>query len=112
MSEPAGPGWKAVERELSRARAAGRAGPFLLVSTLAAAALVAVAARSPRAGLVMLVPGAVFWLILRSTALPRCPACGGSLWVRGDRPGGPRAPRPTRVERERRCPRCGASLDG
>jgi ribosomal protein S27AE len=106
------PRWEDVRRELARARAARRAGPFLLGSTLAAGLLVAVAARSPPAGLAMLVPGALLWLVLRGTATPRCPACGESLWTRDDRPGRPSAPRETRVERERRCPRCGANLAG
>lgn len=111
MSEGRRPRWEEVRRELSRARAARRAGPFLVVSTLAAALLVAVAARSPSAGLTMLLPGAVLWLILRSTASPRCPSCGDGLWTRDDRPGSPAAPVETRVERERRCPRCGAGFE-
>jgi len=104
------PRWEEVRRELARARAARRAGPFLVGSTLAAGLLVAVAARSPPAGLAMLVPGALLWLVLRGTAMPRCPSCGESLWTGDDRPGGPGAPRETRVERERRCPRCGVGL--
>lgn len=101
------PRWSEVQKELSRSRAARRAGPWLLGTSLAAGGLVAVAGRSASAGLIMLVPGALLWLLLGATARPRCPACAGGLFVRGDRPGTAARPRQTRVERERRCPRCG-----
>jgi len=110
MSEP--PRWAEVQQELSRARAARRAGPWLLGTSLAAGLLVALAGRSPAAGLTMLVPGALFWLLLGATARPRCPACGANLFARGDRPGSAAKPRQTRVERERRCPGCGVPFAG
>jgi len=106
------PRWAEVQQELSRSRAARRAGPWLLGTSLAAGLLVALAGRSPAAGLSMLVPGALFWLLLGATARPRCPACGANLFVRGDRPGSAARPRQTRVERERRCPGCGVSFAG
>lgn len=104
------PRWDEVKKELARARAAGRAGPWLLGTSLAAGLLVALAGGSPAAGLTMLVPGALLWVILRATAQPRCPACAAGLFVRGDRPGPATRPRETRVERERRCPACGVAF--
>jgi hypothetical protein len=104
--EPA-PQWRHVERELPRSRAARRLWPFLLTSAIAAAALVGLVSRSLQAGLAVLAPGALLFAFLVLTSIPRCPFCGGSLWRRGERPGPAGAPRPTRVERERRCPRCG-----
>jgi hypothetical protein len=104
--EPA-PQWRHVERELQRSRAARRLWPFLLVSAVAAAALVGLVSGSLEAGVAVLVPGALLFAFLVLTSIPRCPACGGSLWRRGERPGPAGAPRPTQVERERRCPRCG-----
>lgn len=104
------PRWPEVQKELARSRAARRAGPWLLGTSLAAGLLVAVAGGSGAAILTMLVPGALFWLLLGATAKPRCPACGAGLFVRGDRPGPPTRPRETRVERERRCPACGVSF--
>lgn len=106
------PRWAEVQKELARSRAARRAGPWLLGTSLAAGLLVTVAGGGAMAGLTMLVPGALFWLLLGATARPRCPACGAGLFVRGDRPGSPAKPRETRVERERRCPGCGVSFSG
>jgi len=104
--EPA-PQWRHVERELQRSRAARRLWPFLLVSAVAAAGLVGLVSGSLQAGLAVLAPGALLLAFLVLTSIPRCPTCGGSLWRRGERPGPAGTPRPTRVERERRCPRCG-----
>ena len=103
--EPA-PQWRHVQRELQRSRSARRLWPFLLASAATAAALVGLVTRSLEAGLAVLLPGALLFAFLVLTSIPRCPACGGSLWLRGERPGPAGAPRPTRVERERRCPRC------
>lgn len=108
--EPA-PRWLHVERELQRSRSARRLWPFLLVSAGTAAALVGLVTGSPQAGLAVLAPGALLFGLLALTSIPRCPACGGSLWLRGERPGPAGAPRPTRVERERRCPRCGKGFE-
>lgn len=102
--------WRQVERELQRSRAARRLWPFLLSSAVAAAALVGLVSGSPRAGLTVLVPGALLFGFLFLTSIPRCPACAGNLWRPGERPGPASAPRPTQVERERRCPRCGAAF--
>ncbi len=102
--------FRSVERELSRARSARRAVPFAAGSALAAAALVGLVARSLGAALAALGLGLLFALFAGLAAVPRCPACGGSLWRRGERPGSAASPRPTRVERERRCPRCGAGF--
>ncbi len=113
MSRPGGepaPQWRHVERELQRSRSARRLWPFLLVSAAAAAALVGVVAGSPTAGLAVLLPGVLLFAFLFLTSIPRCPCCGGSLWLRGERPGPADAPRPTCVERERRCPRCGTGF--
>jgi hypothetical protein len=100
------PQWRHVERELQRSRAARRLWPFLLSSAVAAAALVGLVSGSLEAGLAVLAPGALLFAFLVLTSIPRCPACGGGLWRRGERPGPAGAPRPTQVERERRCPRC------
>lgn len=108
-SEPA-PQWRHVQRELQRSRSARRLWPFLLLSAAGAAALVGLVSGSLRAGLAMLAPGALLFALLALTSIPRCPACGGSLWLRDERPGPAGSPRPTRVERERRCPRCGAGF--
>jgi hypothetical protein len=107
--EPA-PRWRHVERELQRSRSARRLWPFLLLSAAAAAALVALVSGSLLAGLAALAPGVLLFAFLALTSIPRCPACGGSLWLRDERPGPAGAPRPTRVERERRCPRCGTGF--
>jgi len=110
---PAGPPrWEHVHRELQRARGARRLVPWTAVSALLAAGFVSFAAQSPRAGLPMLVAGGVLTLLVWSLSRPRCPACGATLWRRGERPGPPTAPRPTQVERDRRCPRCGVAFAG
>ncbi|HEY6105474.1 MAG TPA: hypothetical protein VIV59_05810 [Anaeromyxobacteraceae bacterium] len=108
--EPA-PQWRHVQRELQRSRSARRLWPFLLASAACAAALVALVSRSLEAGLAVLAPGALLFALLWLTSIPRCPACGGSLWRRGERPGPAGAPRPTQVERERRCPRCSQGFE-
>ena len=108
-AEPA-PQWRHVERELQRSRSARRLWPFLLLSAASAAALVGLVTGSVQAGLAVLAPGVVLFALLALTSVPRCPACGRSLWLRDERPGPAGAPRPTRVERERRCPRCGAGF--
>jgi hypothetical protein len=100
-----------VQRELQRSRSARRLWPFLLISAAGAAALVALVSGSPEAGLAVLAPGALLLALLLLTSIPRCPACGGSLWRRGERPGPAGAPRPTQVERERRCPRCAKAFE-
>jgi DNA-directed RNA polymerase subunit RPC12/RpoP len=100
-------GWRQVEQELQRARAARRLVPYAAGSALAAAALVGFVAGSPRAALAILAPGALLLLFVLAAAVPRCPECGRSLWRRGERPGPAGAPRPTEAERSRRCPRCG-----
>lgn len=103
--EPA-PSWRHVERELQRSRSARRLWPFLLLTAAGAAALVGLVSGSLEAGLAVLAPGALLFALLALTSIPRCPACGASLWRRGERPGSAGSPRPTQVERERRCPRC------
>ena len=109
-AEPA-PQWRHVQRELQRSRAARRLWPFLLVSAAAAAALVGLVSGSLEAGLAVLAPGALLFAFLVLTSIPRCPACGGNLWRRGERPGPAGSPRPTQVERERRCPRCARAFE-
>jgi hypothetical protein len=99
-----------VERELQRARAARRYLPWVATTAVGVAALAGVAARSPRAFAGMLVPGLAFGLFVALLVVPRCPACGGSLWRRGERPGAPSKPNPTEVERTRRCPACGVTF--
>jgi len=108
MSKPTP--FRLVERELQRARAARRYLPWVLTTALGVAALVAIAARSPRAGAGMLIPGLAFGLFVGVLVVPRCPACGGSLWRRGERPGSAARPSPTEVERTRRCPACGVTF--
>lgn len=100
-----------VERELQRARAARRALLFVALATVGAVLLVGFATRSARAGAGMLVPGALAALFVWALGIPRCPACGGSLVRRGERPGSAGRPRQVEVERTHRCPRCGAGLD-
>ncbi len=100
-----------VERELQRARAARRMAPFAAFSAACAAAIVGWVGHSVRAGLWMLVPGALLVAFAAAAGVPRCPECGGSLWRRGESPGSPAAPRPTQVERERHCPRCGVHFE-
>jgi hypothetical protein len=107
---PAPARWTAVQQELQRARGARRALPFAAASTAMAGALVGFVAGSWRAGLAMLLPGALLLVFVAAHAVPRCPACGGGLWRRGERPGPAGKPRPTDVERSRRCPRCGATF--
>ena len=85
--------------------------PWALLSALLGWAFLAVAARSWRAGLPLLVGGLLFAAVIRALSVPHCPACGKGLWLRGERPGPPTAPVPTQVERDHRCPRCGAALD-
>jgi hypothetical protein len=101
------PRWAEVKRELSRGRASRRFLPWITAMAVLVAAALAWVARTPRAALIGLVPGAVFYLLVAAASSPRCPACGARLWGRGEHPGSPTAPRETRVERERRCPRCG-----
>jgi len=102
--------WVQVARELQRARGARRLVPWAAGSALLGWAFVSYAAHSPRAGLPLLAAGLLLALFIAGMAYPRCPACGRSLWRRGERPGPPTAPRPTRVESERRCPRCGEAF--
>jgi len=106
------PRWEHVHRELQRARAARRLVPWALGSAAVGFAFVAYASRSLRGGLPLLGAGLLFALLVWALSSPRCPACGRGLWVRGERPGPATAPRATRVERERRCPRCGTAFDG
>jgi hypothetical protein len=105
-------GWEPVRKELQRARGARRLVPWALLSAVLGWSLIAVAARSGRAGLPLLAGGLLFALVIRALAIPHCPACGKNLWLRGERPGPPTAPVPTQVERDHRCPRCKADLDG
>jgi hypothetical protein len=100
----------AVERELQRARAARRFLPWVLTTATAAGAIGWVAARSLRAAAGLFLPGLTFGLFVVVMVVPRCPACGASLWRRGERPGPPSKPLPTEVERTRRCPSCGATF--
>ncbi|HET8725565.1 MAG TPA: hypothetical protein VFM53_15305 [Anaeromyxobacteraceae bacterium] len=104
--------WEGVRRELQRARGARRMIPWALLSAALGFAAMAWAGRSWRAGLPLLVGGLLFALVIRQLAIPHCPDCGKGLWLRGERPGPPTAPVPTQVERDRKCPRCGAGLDG
>jgi hypothetical protein len=99
-----------VEKELQRARAARRYLPWVLTTALGAAAMVGIAARDPWAALRMAVPGLGIGLFVIVLVVPRCPACGASLWRRGERPGPPSRPNPTEVEKTRRCPRCGVTF--
>jgi len=105
-------GWEPVRRELQRARGARRMVGWTLFSAVLGYAFLSVAGRSWRAGLPLLVGGLLLALVVRALAVPHCPACGKNLWLRGERPGPPTAPVPTQVERDHRCPRCGAGLDG
>lgn len=105
--DPAAFPWRHVERELSRARSARRALPFVAAAAVGGAAIAAMASRSP-AGLLLLLPGVLAAGFVWMLGVPRCPSCGGSLFRRGERPGSAADPRPTDVERARRCPRCGA----
>ncbi len=100
-----------VQRELQRARAARRLVPWAAGSALLAAALVGLAGGGPRGGLSTLALGALLVAYAAVAAIPRCPACGESLWTRGERPGPAGAPASTLVERTRRCPRCGATFE-
>jgi DNA-directed RNA polymerase subunit RPC12/RpoP len=102
--------WRQVEQEMQRARAARRLVPYAAGSALAAAALVGFVAGSLRAALSLLFPGAILLLFVLAAAVPRCPACGRSLWRRGERPGPAGSPRSTEAERSRRCPRCGQAF--
>jgi len=102
--------WGEVERELARARGARRALPFVAAAAAGAAAIAVMAARSP-AALALLLPGVVAAAFVWMMGVPRCPSCGGSLFRRGERPGSAGAPRPTEVERARRCPRCGSRFE-
>jgi hypothetical protein len=100
-----------VQRELQRARAARRLAPWAAGTALVAAALVAFAGGGARGALVALALGGLLVAFVAVAAVPRCPGCGGGLWERGERPGPAGAPAPTRVERTRRCPRCGATFE-
>jgi hypothetical protein len=84
--------------------------PWALFSGILGFAMLALAARNWRAGMPLLLGALVFTAVIRALAVPHCPACAKSLWLRGERPGPPTAPVPTQAERERRCPRCGADL--
>jgi hypothetical protein len=108
--EPGPARFRQVEQELQRARAARRLVPYAAGSALIAAALVGLVAGSARAALTMLAPGALLLVFVLALAVPRCPGCGRSLWRRGERPGPAGRPRPTEVERTRRCPRCGEAF--
>ena len=113
MKRPPPPGrWEGVRRELQRARGARRLVPWALLSALLGFGFMAWAGRSWRAGVPLLAGGLLFALVIRQLAIPHCPDCGKGLWLRGERPGPPTAPVPTQVERDRKCPRCGAGLDG
>lgn len=100
-----------VERELQRARSARRYLPWVLSTAIGAAALAGAASRSLKAAGGMLLPGLAFGLFVLTLVVPRCPACGASLWRRGERPGSAAKPKPTEVERTRRCPACGVTFD-
>jgi hypothetical protein len=100
-----------VERELQRARAARRYLPWVLTTAGGVAALTGIAARDLRAAAGMFVPGLAFGVFVLTLVVPRCPACGASLWRRGERPGSAGKPKPTEVERTHRCPSCGVAFD-
>ena len=104
------PRWEHVRRELQRARGARRMVPWTLASALLSGALVSWAARRWTAGLPLVLGGLVLVAVVASLARPRCPACGGALFRRGERPGPPTAPRPVEAERTRRCPDCGVAF--
>ncbi|HVP69570.1 MAG TPA: hypothetical protein VMT17_20135 [Anaeromyxobacteraceae bacterium] len=112
MPPAAPPAWVHVHRELQRARGARRLLPWAAGSAVVGYAFVSYASRSLRGGLPLLVAGAALSLLIGALGTPRCPACDKSLWIRGERPGPATAPRPTRVERDRRCPRCGTGFEG
>ena len=100
-----------IERELQRARLARRYLPWVLTTAVGVAALAGIAARNPRAAAGMFFPGLGFGLFVLLLSVPHCPACGASLWRRGERPGPASKPNPTEVERTHRCPSCGAAFD-
>ncbi len=100
-----------IERELQRARSVRRYMPWVFTTALGAAALAGIAARDLRAAVAMFVPGLGFGLFALALIVPRCPACGSSLWRRGERPGAASKPNLTEVERTHRCPSCGAAFD-
>jgi len=106
------PRWEHVHRELQRARGARRLLPWAAGSALLGYAFLSFAARSLSGGLPLLVGGLCLAAFIAALSYPRCPSCGGNLWRAGERPGPPTSPRPTRVERERRCPRCGSAFAG
>jgi DNA-directed RNA polymerase subunit RPC12/RpoP len=108
--EPGPARFRQVEQELQRARSARRLAPYAAGSALVAAALVGLVAGSAGAALAILGPGALLLAFVLALAVPRCPRCGRSLWRRGERPGPAGGPRPTEVERTRRCPRCGETF--
>jgi len=108
MSKPVP--FRLVERELQRARAARRYLPWVVTTAFGVAAIVAAASRSLTAGAAMLIPGLGFGLFVLLLVTPRCPACGSSLWRRGEHPGPASKPNPTEVERTRRCPKCGVTF--
>jgi len=104
------PRFEHVRRELQRARGARRLLPWAVGSALTGYAFLSYAAGSLRGGLPLLAGGLLLAAFIGGMSIPRCPACGGNLWRRGERPGPPTAPRPTAVERERRCPHCNSAF--
>ena len=104
------PSWRAVEREIARARSARRAAPWVLLGALGTAALVAVAGRNVSGALPVLLPGLAAALFAWWMGIARCPVCGRRLEEGGRaRPVG--AAGPPAIERTHRCPRCGARFE-
>lgn len=95
-----------VDRELARARGARRLLPWVLVSSLGAGAIAWVAGGGLKAGASVAALGVVFVLIVWTTSIARCPACGARL-PRGRHRG-------TGVpagERPESCPSCRTRFD-
>jgi hypothetical protein len=100
-----------VERELQRARSARRLLPWVVVSAAGAGLLGRAASGEWRAAAVLGAFGILLFAFVAATAVARCPACGGSLLRRGERPGPAGSPSPVEAERARRCPRCQAPFE-
>jgi hypothetical protein len=100
-----------VELELQRARAARRLLPWVLVSAAALGLLAFVAGGGWKAVIAAGIFGILLLVFVGSAAVARCPACGGSLLRRGERPGPAGSPSPVEAERARQCPRCGVRFE-
>lgn len=77
--------------------------PWVLASSLGAGAIAWVAGGGPRAGAAVAALGVVFVLLVWTTSIARCPACGAPL-PRGRGPG-------AAAGRPASCPSCRARFD-